>query len=140
MINLSRVVAGNLLTESYTILRSTGYFAIGGFKTSSTEIPGFGVVSVATDQDLLMVPEGDRVTGSMVFHSQQRIFETQLDAPPANSGFSQGGFGSGTMGGGPTQHVSDIILWNFQKYRILNVGPYPNRSYWRAIGARLSGQ
>jgi hypothetical protein len=140
MINLSRVVAGNLLTETYTIIRSTGTFQLGGWVTSSVNIPGFGVVSVATDQDLLMVPEGDRVTGSMVFHSQQRIFETQLDATTSNSGFSQIGFGSGTMGGGPTQHVSDIILWNFQKYRILSVGPFPNRSYWRAIGARLSGQ
>jgi hypothetical protein len=140
MIDLSRVVAGNLLTESYSILRSTGYFAIGGYKTKATEIPGFGVVSVATDQDLLMVPEGDRVSGAMVFHSEQRIYETQMDAHPPNSGFGQGGYDGGTYGSGPTQHVSDIILWNFQKYRILNVGPYPNRQYWRAIGVRLSGQ
>ena len=121
MINLTRVVAGNLLPETYTIQRSTGFFGPGGWSTVSSEIPGYGVVSVASDQDLLMVPEGDRVVGAMVFHAQERIYETQLDA-------------------NGSQRVSDKILWNFQLYRILNVGPYPNRGYWRAIGVRMAGQ
>lgn len=121
IINLSRVVSGNVLTESYTIKRSTGAFVLGGWSTTETTVPGFGVVSVANDQDLLMVPEGDRVSGAMVFHSEQRIYETQQDA-------------------NGTQHVSDKIIWNFQLYRIMNVAPYPNRAYWRAIGVRMSGQ
>lgn len=120
MINLSRVVSGTLLTESYTVQRSTGAFGLGGFTSTPTTIPGFGVVSVATDQDLLMVPEGDLVTGAMVFHSEQQIYETQID--------------------GGQQRISDKILWNGQLYRIINVGPYPNRSYWRAIGVRMAGQ
>jgi hypothetical protein len=121
MIDLSRVVAGNLLTESYTIQRSTGFFGPGGSSSVSTSIPGFGVVSVASDQDLQMVPEGDRVTGAMVFHSQERIYETQVDA-------------------NGKQRISDKILWNFQLYRVLTVGPYPNRGFWRAIGVRMAGQ
>lgn len=121
MINLSRVMAGSLLPESYTIQRSTGSFGLGGYSATSVSIPGYGVVSVASDQDLLMVPEGDRVVGSMIFHSTERIYETQLDA-------------------NGTQHVSDKILWNFQLYRVLNVAPYPNRGYWRAIGVRMAGQ
>lgn len=121
MINLTRVVSGNLLAESYTIQRSTGFFGPGGFSTIPTSIPGFGIVSVASDQDLQMVPEGDRVTGAMVFHSQERIYETQLDA-------------------NGKQHVSDKILWNFQLYRLISVSPYPNRGYWRAIGVRVAGQ
>lgn len=121
MINLSRVVSGSLLAEPYTIQRSTGAFGLGGYSTTSVSIPGYGVVSVASDQDLLMVPEGDRVVGSMVFHSEARIYETQLDANGA-------------------QHVSDKILWNFQLYRIMNVAPYIQRGYWRAIGVRMAGQ
>jgi hypothetical protein len=128
--DLSEVVDDGVLGEPYTIQRSTGIFQLGGFVTSSTNIPGFGVVSVSSGQDTQMRPESDRITGTMVFHSTQRIYETQLDASP---NYGQGGFGEST------QWFSDIIYWNNQGYRILDVRPYPNRNYWRAIGVRLQG-
>jgi len=77
--DLSEVLNDGVLSEPYTILRSTGTFQLGGWVTTEVSIPGYGTVSVASEQDLLMVPEGDRITGSMVFHSQQRIYETQLE-------------------------------------------------------------
>jgi hypothetical protein len=120
-IDLSEVVNDSTLAEEYTIQRLTGSFQFGGFVPTTTSISGYGVVSVATEEDLQMVPEGDRVTGSMVFHSEQRIYETQLDA-------------------NGSQKISDQIIWNYQLYRILHVGPYPNRNYWKAIGARMSGR
>lgn len=134
MINLTRVVAGILLPESYTIQRSVGTFQLGGWEQSSVNVPGYGVVSVAKDQDLLMVPEGDRVTGAMVFHSQQRIYETQLDGGYGQAEYGAGGFGV------TTQRVSDQIVWNHQLYRIISVSPYQTRGYWRAIGVRMAGQ
>jgi hypothetical protein len=134
MINLTRVVAGILLPESYTIQRSTGVFALGGWKTTGTNVAGYGVVSVAKEQDLLMIPEGDRVSGAMVFHSQQRIYETQLDGGFNQQSYGEGGFGT------TTQRVSDQIFWNHQLYRIMNVSPYLQRGYWRAVGERMAGQ
>jgi hypothetical protein len=135
MINLSRVVAGILLPESYTIQRNAGAFVAGGWKiVGSVNVQGYGVVSVAKDQDLLMLPEGDRVTGAMVFHSEQRIYETQLDG-----GFNQQAYGAGGFGS-TKQHLSDIILWNSLQYRVLLVAPYPNRAYWRAVAVRMAGQ
>ena len=133
-INLTRVVAGNMLPESYTIQRSTGEFTSNGWVQTPTNVLGYGVVSVADKQDLNMVPEGDRVTGAMVFHSQQRIYETQLDGGYGQPSYGAGGFDEAT------QRVSDQIFWRGQLYRILNVSPYPNRGYWRAVGVRMSGQ
>ena len=125
--DLSFVVDDGVLSEFYSIVRSTGSFQLGGWVTSSTTIQGYGVVSVATEEDLDMIPEADRVTGSMVFHSQQRIYLTQLDQPTSGS---------------DTQRVSDIFVWPLntnQKWRVLHVGPYPNRNYWKAIAVRLAG-
>lgn len=124
--DLSEVVDDGVLSESYSVLRQTGHFGSGGWIIdSSNTLPGWGVVSVATEEDLLMIHEGDRVTGIMVFHSQQRIYETQLDTYPADST--------------NLQKFSDIMIWNYQQWRVLAVGPYPNRSYWRALAVRMAG-
>jgi hypothetical protein len=123
-----------MLPEPYTIQRSTGQFTSSGWITTPTNVAGYGVVSVASAQDLNMVPEGDRVTGAMVFHSQQRIYETQQDGGYGQADYGGGGFGTAQ------QFVSDQIAWKGQLYRVLNVSPYPNRGYWRAVGVRMSGQ
>jgi hypothetical protein len=131
--DLSAVIDDGVLSESFTIQRSTGSFQVGGWVTSSVNIPGWGVVSVATEEDLLMIPEGDRVTGIMVFHTSTRIYETQLDT------FQPGIVPPGNLSNNPLQRVSDIMVWNFQTWRVLAVGPYPNRTYWRALAVRLAG-
>lgn len=128
--DLSFIMDDGVLGEPYTIQRATGTFVLGGWQIDSVNIPGYGVVSVANDQDMLQIPEGDRITGAMVFHSTKRIYETQLDSNPS---YGQGPFG------GTTQWFSDIMIWNYQSYRIMKVGPYPNRSYWRGIGVRMAG-
>lgn len=122
--DLSFVVDDGVLSEAYSVARLTGAFEIGGFHTSEIILPGWGVVSVASPEDLEMVPEGDQVTGAMVFHSQTRIFETQKDVNPPPNG---------------TQYVSDQLIWEFQRWRVLHVYPYPNRNYWKAIAVRLQG-
>jgi hypothetical protein len=119
--DLSFIIDDGVLSEAWVIQRAIGGFQLGGWTTTTTLIPGWGVVSVASDQDLLMIPEGDRVSGAMVFHSSSVIYETEYD--PASM----------------TQYASDIMLWNNQSYRILSVGPYPNRQYWKAIGVRMAG-
>lgn len=127
--DLAFVIDDGVLSEAWTIRRSTGVFTIGGWVTTPTLVSAWGVVSVATEQDLEMLPEADRITGSMVFHTQTRIYETQVDQP---------GYGEGAVGI-VTQRVSDIMIWNYQQYRVLHVGPYPNRNYWKAIAARMQG-
>jgi hypothetical protein len=134
--DLSEVVDDGVLSESFTIQRSTGHFAQGGWVLdSSVNVAGWGVVSVASEQDLMMIPEGDRVTGKMVFHTKSRIYETQLDGSYGSQGYGQGVIGTGAT----TQRFSDIMIWNYQQWRILAVAPYPNRRFWKAIGVRIAG-
>lgn len=118
--DLSEVVDDGVLSEPFIINRLTGQFQAGGWVETASVIPGYGVVSVASEEDILMIPEGDRVTGAMVFHTQKRIYLTQKDVDG-------------------TQYVSDVMVWNYQKYRVMHVGPYPNRRYWKAIAVRLQG-
>ena len=118
--DLSAIIDDGVLSDSWTILRSIGEFQPGGFVSTSTSIPGYGVVSVASEEDIQSIPEGDQIGGAMVFHSQSRIYETVKD--------SNG-----------VQHVSDILVWNSQQYRVMKVGPYPNRNYWKAVAVRTQG-
>ncbi len=118
--DLAFVVDDGVLSESYTVQRTTGSFELGGWVSASTNIPGYGVVSVASEKDLEMFSEGDRPTGAMVFHSQQKIFETDTTTPTTS------------------QYVSDILIWGGRQWRVLHVGPYPNRNFWKAIAVRLA--
>jgi|SRR3974390_393811 len=123
---LAAVVLGPM-AESYAISRSTGMFVRGGWTTTSSQIGGYGVVSVASPEDLDMIPEMDRVTGAMVFHSFDRVYLTEID---------QGDFGVPTTS---AQRVSDIILWNNLQWRVMHVSPYPNHGFWKCIAVRLQG-
>jgi hypothetical protein len=119
-IDLSDVINDMTLAEEYTIQRLSGLFQLGGWQQTVTTIDGYGVVSVASDEDLLRIPEGDRLTGAMVFHSECEIYITELEG---------------------IQRISDQLLWNNQLYRVCHVAPYgPNRNYWKAIAVRMAGQ
>ena len=119
--DLSFVVNDGVLSESYQIERTTGTFGLGGLVLSSTIISGWGVVSVATQKDLEMIPEGDRPSGAMVFHSEQIIYITYETNTQTNS-----------------QYISDVMDWGGLRWRVLSVWPYPNRNFWKAVAVRLS--
>jgi hypothetical protein len=119
MLNVSAAITDPNLAQAYTIQRAVGAFALGGFVVaSSTPINVTGVVTVAKERDLVQVPEGDRVTGSMLFYSVQQIY------------LSHGGAGAAT---------SDTIVWRGDTYRIAKVWPYVDYGYWKALGVRMSG-
>ena len=80
-------------------------------------IPAFGVVSVASGEDLLMVPEGDRVTGTMAFYCPQQIYLSD---------------GEGTL-------LADRIEYNGQTYKVMVSKPWGAFGYWKAIAIRESG-
>jgi len=133
-ISLEEIVNDLDLAESFTIQRSTGSFVLGGFSTVVTNVQGYGIVTVAKDQDLEMIPEGDRVTGAMLLHSATKIYITTLGAPT----YGSDQYNPGDYGG--NQHVSDIIIWHEQQYRVLSIAPWSNFGYWRAVMVRMAGQ
>jgi hypothetical protein len=116
--SLSRAVNSPLMAQTASIIRTTGVFAMGGWKATNTEtVPFYGVIAVATDQVLQMVPEGDRVEGSMMALSELPLFRTSLE----RSG------------------ISDELVWRNENYRVRYVGPWTDYGYWFAILERMKG-
>jgi len=91
------------MADAVTVYRTTGAFVSGGWQANPPQvIPMWGVVSIADDEALNMVPEGDRVGGALSFVTDQMIYRTSKD----------------TMG------TSDTLLYNGQLYRVLAVAPW----------------
>lgn len=116
-LDVSEIVNDPELAEPFIIRRSRGGFVRGGWSDQITEIPAYGVVSVAAEKDLEVLPEGDRVREARVFHSSQPIYITNAE----NVG------------------VSDVLVWNNVAYRVLSVADYSNRGYYRAVACRTAG-
>jgi hypothetical protein len=113
---LDDIVTDPDLAESYTVERSVGgMFVAGGYQDSKTTLAMYGVVSRDVSNELDMVPEGDRVKELRAFWSAKPIYRTNENG------------------------VSDILIWNNEKYRVLFVANYMNRKYWKAIAARMKG-
>ena len=118
--NVARVANSPAFAQAYTVNRSVGTFQQGGFVSTTTPIPFWGIIQPATDEDLAQVPEGDRVTGMMGFISEQRMYETNVQQ---NS-----------------EGLGDTITWNDQLYRVVRVVPWKDFGFWKAIASRLSGE
>ncbi len=117
--SVSRVVEDPNLGQPFTIIRTKGTFAAGGWQASETaKIPSFGVIVPADEEALAQVPEGDRVTGAVQLFCVQRIYQTQVQ------------FGN----------VSDKIDWNDQQYRVVSVQPWVSFGFWAAVLVRMSGE
>lgn len=119
MIDLSAPVLAPELAQSFTILRSTGQFLNGVWKSTEIKVNAYGVISVAKAKELQMIPEADVIHGAMVFHVEQPIYTTNQSGP------EQG-------------HSSDILIWRGKKFRVLQVAQYEDYNFWRAIATRLS--
>jgi hypothetical protein len=117
-VDLSEVVSDPDLAESFTITRNTGAFGSGGWiPNAPTVIPAYGIVSVAKQADLDAIPEADKISEAMVFHSTQEMFITNAA-------------GSAT---------SDTLQWQGTNYRVYSVANYSNRGYWKAIATKMAG-
>jgi hypothetical protein len=117
-IDMSDIVNAPEWVQEFTIYRGPGSWLNGVWQPGSAPVLGHGAVTVATPRDIDMIPEGDKVTGAMVFHSQQPIYGTHADAD-----------GNGAS--------SDIIIWRNHRYRVLQVGPFEDYGYFRAIATRM---
>jgi hypothetical protein len=116
VIDISEIVSDPDLAQPFTIKRSTGQFALGGYQTAVQEIQAFGVIRPTNTVDLEIVPEGDRVLGMMTFWSATEMHTTS------------------------TAGTSDVLSYRGDDYRVLQVMPSGDFGYWKAIGARKSGE
>lgn len=89
--------------QPFTVLRSTGQFVPGGFESVTTPIPMFGPVQQASDKEVQMLPEADRISSIRSFWSTQAIFETRGYAPvPGTHGEAPAGSGTHYTLSGPS--------------------------------------
>ena len=116
--SLARVTQSPRLGQCFTVTRTTGVFAAGGWQVTGVEsLQFFGVLGIADDEALSMVPEGDRVTGSLVVYTDQPIYPTKAAA--------------GT--------ISDKVEWDGSTYRVTSRAPWGHYGYWGAVLVRMSG-
>jgi len=83
MISVQEVILDFDMTapEPFTILRSTGEFVSGGFESSTTSIQIWGPVQQASNKEIQMLPEADRVGSIRAFWSRVPVYLTRGTAP-----------------------------------------------------------
>ena len=124
MINVGSIVSDPDFAQEFVITRSSGgSWKAGKWVNETIEVCGWGVIQPSTPEELEQVPEGDRVTGALSFHSEQPLYETHT-------------FGVNDRFAG----TSDLINHHNQTYRLAKVFPWEDFGYYKAIGIRISGQ
>ena len=84
--------------EPFTILRSTGKFVNGGFESSVFPTTMFGPVQQASNKEISMLPEADRIGSILAFWATVVIHTTQGYAPaPSTHGEVLAGAVPGTV-------------------------------------------
>jgi hypothetical protein len=83
MISVQEVILDTdmLPPEPYVILRSIGSFISGSFQSIVTPIQQFGPVQQASNKEIMMLPEADRVGSIRAFWSPVPIYLTRGTSP-----------------------------------------------------------
>jgi hypothetical protein len=118
MIDMSVVLCNPDLCQPFNAQRSSGLFQAGRFVSTAAPVALYGSVQVADAKTLEQVPEGDRVTGAMVFWSTSPIYETRT---------------------GDNEGVSDILEHNGQQYRVSKVWNWSDSGFYKALAVRIKG-
>ena len=116
MISISEMMNDPDFSQDFIIYRKRPSWVKG--KTVLAEDPPLiitGVVIAAGTWDLQQVPEGDRIAGIMAFYSTNPLYVTQ------------------------SAQISDEIVWNGERYKLLQVSDYRDYGYYKALGERMEG-
>ena len=194
MISTADVVSdGDLAApKPFQVLRSTGAWASGGFVSTITEtLELTGPVQQATDREVSMLPEGDRVSQVMSFWATVPLYTTRgkLPSPTLHTETPKGtvpgalftlsqtpsgqlalylngafltpdgvdyialganivmntivGLPDKLLAQWPTVEdkapaAADILVYEGEKYRLLNVKHYTGSGYWKALATRMT--
>lgn len=79
MIDVSEVVVDTdmIAPQPFTILRSQGAWVAGGFQSTTFPLTQFGPVQQATNKEIMMLPEADRVGAIRSFWATVPIYVTR---------------------------------------------------------------
>ena len=120
MIDVSEVINDPDFQQTWKVYRSAGGQWIDGVWTEGAPeiLDMSGVVTPTTSKDMLMVPEGDRITESKTFHSTEKIYTTRSDGE------------TGT---------SDRFEYKGEIFRVAQVTDHLDYGYNKAIALRIAG-
>lgn len=113
MINVGRVLNNPRFQQTFTAYRKSGSWVSGRWNGTENTLSIQGVVTVASQLDLQQIPEGDRQTGAMVFHANQPLYLTS------------------------SQGTSDELEWRGSRWRVMQVSPYADYGYYKAIATKM---
>lgn len=112
MIDVGSIVVDPDFAQPYTVHRKSGAWVAGRWEPTEDDLPYFGAIMVATQRDLNMIPEGDRVSGMMMFFAVK----------PLNLTSETG--------------TSDEITWKNERYRLTAMLPWSDFGFYQAFGVR----
>jgi len=113
MISVGEIIFDPDFLQEITVQRKLGEWVKGRFVEEQSTLVFTGIVCPANAQEISQVPEGDRVTGMMKFHTIDEVFTT---------------IETGT---------SDVIIWRGKHYRVINVTPYVDYGYFISLGVYM---
>lgn len=118
-IDLSDIVMSQEFLQTFTIIRSSdGVWIKGRFVQNTQQFEMSGVVTAINEKDITMIPEGDRNSEKKTFHTIEPLYVTRND----NS----------------TKGISDIILYEGYRYKIVTVVDASDYGYYRATGVKIT--
>ncbi|GLG01829.1 hypothetical protein Alches_18700 [Alicyclobacillus hesperidum subsp. aegles] len=111
--NLAGVVSNSHMSQTVTIFRKGGSWVGGRWQPTEVSITARGVVDVPDPTELEQVPEGDRQKGAIRLYTATPVMLTN------------------------TSGTSDEILWRGNRYRVMQVIPYADYGYYKAIAVKM---
>lgn len=122
MINVARVLSNPHFCQNFTVYRKGGHWDLEGhgrWVQTETSLVYSGVVTVTDAETLEQIPEGDRTSGMMTFHTKQELYKTRVDDTDKGT--------------------SDELLWRKERYKVIKTWPYMDYGYCKAVAVKMSG-
>lgn len=116
MINVSDIIQDPDFAQSFTIYRTNGAWKDGIFVTEKPyPINAYGVILPVQPQTLALLPEGERILGSISIRSLTKMYKTNPDG------------------------ISDEIEWHGERYKITETTPWQDFGFFEAYAVRKEG-
>jgi hypothetical protein len=121
MIDVSELIVDPDLSQSYIVYRKGGYWLNFKFVEGDQPLPFFGVITAANYREINTLPEGDRVSGIMVFY-------TTADNPFLLARSKTGDLGT-----------SDQPYWRGDRYKVIKLFLFDDYGYQKVMATRMQG-
>ena len=118
MINVASVVHSPMLSQKITVMRRWGKWENGLFvRGLSEKLTIKGVITIAKPEDLEILPEGDRQSGTLRVLTTEKLYQT----------------------GEEETGLSDVIVWRGNQYRLISVSPDVDYGFFRSLAVKMRG-